>query len=721
MQGRLFIDFVEVRLVDGVLRERMLVTPEVLARDLLVSPVMFKSDNIEEPWRTVHPETMLTMGDEILIGLKRFLATELHANLPLSSGSLICFPKNKPGLSTCVLMLQLSRQGRTKTCSEQSLFFASDIKRWLDGKSTCAFRSMSFNVPGSSILVDTFPRCPATGFDKLKSFTKQARSDIVLVGSRGSGKTFAALALSAYNRLAFGFATVYMDCRKLRDSRTISAKDILSNLSALFEDAVAASPCTIVLDDLHELVPANDIDNFSGESSQAFQIHPMILGQSRLLGIALTRLIESVRSRADVCLVISCQDETSVIGCVRQKVEVYPLPFTLPDFSKDECDSMFSSLLKELCGHDTTDRLGSRTEGFRPVDISHLVVRVANKLRSQTGSMTAAQLVEAELDQYVPVHQASAVVDVPSTSWSDVGGLFQAKKDLVATVVRPSLYRRVYESSQIQLPRGLLLFGPSGYGKSYVVAALARKAGCRLVTCKGPQILDKYIGASEANVRDLFRRAAAVAPSILFIDELDAIAPRRGSDHTGVTDRVVNQLLTFLDGVEDNTQHVFIVGATSRPDKVDPALLRPGRLEKHVFLGASETIEEASDLLAKVARKFSLDDIAMRSIQSGSFLQKLTSEKSFNLLMSAADMNNAFRQAQIHAAHLALGSNRSAGCRITEQQLSAALYTTKPSVSTTEYNQLVSGYSKFIRKGNKGCNASSPELPDSDELLTALR
>jgi peroxin-1 len=94
-----------------------------------------------------------------------------------------------------------------------------------------------------------------------------------------------------------------------------------------------------------------------------------------------------------------------------------------------------------------------------------------------------------------------------------------------------------------------------------------------LIACKGPEVLDKYIGASEAKVRELFSRASAVAPSILFLDELDALAPRRGSDNTGVTDRVVNQLLTFLDGVEDaSTGTVYVIGATFRPDKVDPAL-----------------------------------------------------------------------------------------------------------------------------------------------------
>ncbi|EEC46118.1 predicted protein, partial [Phaeodactylum tricornutum CCAP 1055/1] len=172
----------------------------------------------------------------------------------------------------------------------------------------------------------------------------------------------------------------------------------------------------------------------------------------------------------------------------------------------------------------------------------------------------------------------------------DVAGLFRAKEELVSTVVRPSIYTLIYQRAKVQLPRGLLLFGPPGCGKSLIVPALAKRCRFSLVLCRGPELLDKYIGASEAKVRDLFDRAATAAPSILFLDELDSLAPPRGSDHTGVTDRVVNQLLTFLDGVEENSSKgpLYVIAATSRPDKIDPALLRPGRLEKHVYVGLAE-------------------------------------------------------------------------------------------------------------------------------------
>ena len=130
-----------------------------------------------------------------------------------------------------------------------------------------------------------------------------------------------------------------------------------------------------------------------------------------------------------------------------------------------------------------------------------------------------------------------------------------------------------------------------------------------MIVCRGPKILDKYMGASEAKVRALFEHTNLSAPSILFLDEIDSLAPHRGSDLTGVTDRVVNQLLTFLDGVEDTTagKTVFVIISSSRPDKIDTALLQPGRLEKHVYIGHPSSRRELQDVWVKVAGKYPVD------------------------------------------------------------------------------------------------------------------
>jgi len=133
-----------------------------------------------------------------------------------------------------------------------------------------------------------------------------------------------------------------------------------------------------------------------------------------------------------------------------------------------------------------------------------------------------------------------------------------------------------------RVSQGLLLYGPPGCGKTFLAAGIARKYSLNFISVKGPELLNKYIGASEQNVRELFERAMAQKPCVLFFDEFDSLVPKRGSGQTSVTDRIVNQFLCYLDGVEGR-DGVFVMAATSRPDLVDVALLRPGRIDKAVF------------------------------------------------------------------------------------------------------------------------------------------
>uniref|UniRef100_A0A0N4ZP66 AAA domain-containing protein n=1 Tax=Parastrongyloides trichosuri TaxID=131310 RepID=A0A0N4ZP66_PARTI len=162
--------------------------------------------------------------------------------------------------------------------------------------------------------------------------------------------------------------------------------------------------------------------------------------------------------------------------------------------------------------------------------------------------------------------------------WDDVIGMEESKRILIETVIWPSKYKEVYDTCPIRLGRAVILHGPSGVGKSYLIRALIKKCNLYTIIIKGPELLSKYIGSSEENVRKTFEKARQNRPSLLIFEEFDGIAPRRGHDSTGVTDRVVNQLLTEMDGVE-NLDGVFVIATTSRIDLIDPALLRPGRLD----------------------------------------------------------------------------------------------------------------------------------------------
>ncbi|CAM9343475.1 unnamed protein product [Scytosiphon promiscuus] len=218
---------------------------------------------------------------------------------------------------------------------------------------------------------------------------------------------------------------------------------------------------------------------------------------------------------------------------------------------------------------------------------------------------------EAALEGFSAESLRGAGLFRSSVEWGDVGGLSGVRAELREILELPVKYGRLFEATPTRLPTGALLYGPPGCGKTLLAGAVAAECGLNFISVKGPEVLDKYIGASEQAIRSLFARAASAAPCVLFFDEFEAVAPRRGNDNTGVrlvTDRVVNQLLTFLDGVEGR-DGVYVLGATSRPDLIDSALLRPGRLDRQLYCGFPDEAER-EDILRAVCRKTPLSSEA---------------------------------------------------------------------------------------------------------------
>ncbi|NWH82935.1 PEX6 factor, partial [Piaya cayana] len=211
------------------------------------------------------------------------------------------------------------------------------------------------------------------------------------------------------------------------------------------------------------------------------------------------------------------------------------------------------------------------------------------------------------LDQLHDAHsQAVGAPKIPSVSWQDVGGLQEVKKEILDTIQLPLEHPELLSLGLCR--SGLLLYGPPGTGKTLLAKAVATTCTMTFLSVKGPELINMYVGQSEENVRNVFARARAAAPCIIFFDELDSLAPSRGrsGDSGGVMDRVVSQLLAELDGLQ-STREVFVIGATNRPDLLDPALLRPGRFDKLVYVGISEDRESQLQVLSAVTRKFKLD------------------------------------------------------------------------------------------------------------------
>ncbi|KAH7086832.1 peroxin 6 [Paraphoma chrysanthemicola] len=208
---------------------------------------------------------------------------------------------------------------------------------------------------------------------------------------------------------------------------------------------------------------------------------------------------------------------------------------------------------------------------------------------------------------------------IPNVGWSDVGGLTHVKDAVMETIQLP-LSRPELFAKGMKKRSGILFYGPPGTGKTLLAKAIATEFSLNFFSVKGPELLNMYIGESEANVRRVFQRARDARPCVVFFDELDSVAPKRGNqgDSGGVMDRIVSQLLAELDGMSDGGEGVFVIGATNRPDLLDQALLRPGRFDKMLYLGVSDTHEKQQTILEALTRKFALHpSLSLQRVSQG--------------------------------------------------------------------------------------------------------
>ncbi|MEM2378031.1 MAG: AAA family ATPase, partial [Candidatus Korarchaeum sp.] len=248
------------------------------------------------------------------------------------------------------------------------------------------------------------------------------------------------------------------------------------------------------------------------------------------------------------------------------------------------------------------DKLADITHGFVGADLAALVREAA--MRALRRLMKEVNLLESEklppevmeklkvtmndfmeaFKDITPSALREVVIQVPNVRWEDIGGLESVKEELKMAVEWPLKYPELFEASGARQPKGVLLFGPPGTGKTLLAKAVANESEANFISVKGPEIMSKWVGESEKAVRMIFRKARQAAPAIIFIDEIDSIAPVRGySSDSGVSERVVSQMLTEMDGLEE-LRRVVVIAATNRPDLVDPALLRPGRFDRLIYV-----------------------------------------------------------------------------------------------------------------------------------------
>ncbi|CDW86238.1 ribosome biogenesis atpase rix7 [Stylonychia lemnae] len=280
-----------------------------------------------------------------------------------------------------------------------------------------------------------------------------------------------------------------------------------------------------------------------------------------------------------------------------------------------------------------------------------------------------------------PSAQREGFTTVPNTTWNDVGALFKVRQELQMTIVEPILNPQKFKRVGLSAPAGVLLYGPPGCGKTLVAKAVSNESKANFISIKGPELLNKYVGESEKAVRQLFKRARASAPCVIFFDELDSLCPKRGSENNTSSERVVNQLLTEMDGL-DERRDVFVIAATNRPDIIDPAMLRPGRLDKLLYVPLP-TKEDRHQILQTITRSLPIqDDVELTQI---AYSQECSG-------YSGADLSALVREAQLNALKNNLDDQFSTDqIFITQRDFIVALQKVFPSVSREDevaYQQL---------------------------------
>lgn len=343
--------------------------------------------------------------------------------------------------------------------------------------------------------------------------------------------------------------------------------------------------------------------------------------------------LDSAAERSGLAVVLG----TSLLSTVDPGLQANPLvPRSLsippPDLTRRRL--LFEAALAAVPADDIDHAtLAARSAGFSGADIMAAVLHASAGLARRGGSLSTEDVLAAVRDTVASLGSAS-MGEIPAYGFEQVANLVEAKQRLTEAVIWPITEPERFRTLGIEPPRGILLHGPPGTGKTFVVRAVAHEAGAAFFPVKGAELLDKYVGESERGVRDVFSRARTAAPSIIFFDELDALAPVRGTSTTSVTDSVVAALLTELDGISERGQ-VSVIGATNRPDLIDPALLRSGRFETHIELGLPDA-EGRRALLA-------ITDIPFDGSVDLDRLAELTEGLSF------ADLTGMLREAALTA------------------------------------------------------------------------
>jgi len=510
----------------------------------------------------------------------------------------------------------------------------------------------------------------------------QPPKGVLLYGPPGTGKTLLAKAVANESNATF---------------MSINGPEIMSKfvgeaekkLRDIFENAEKNSPAIIFIDEIDAIAPKREESYGEVERRVVAQLLALMDGlksRGRVIVIAATNRPDSLDpalrrgGRFDREIEIGVPNKEGRLEILKIHTRNMPL----------EKDVDLKELAEVTHGFVGADLEGLCKEAAMSVlrrVLPHVNIKEEEKIPKEI--LEKLKVRKSDFKEALKLVRPSAMREVliesPKVKWSDIGGLDKAKQELKEAVEWPLKYPDVFKRMGIRPPRGILLYGPSGCGKTLLAKAVATESEANFISVKGPEVLSKWVGESEKAIREIFKKARQVAPCIIFFDEIDAIASRRGLETGGarVGERVVNQILTEMDGLEELTD-VVVIAATNRPELVDTALLRPGRFDRHILITPPD--EKTRQKIFEIHTKGTplAKDVNIREL----------AKKTENY--SGADIEAVCRE----AAMLALRENLKAK-QVELKHFEKALESIKPSLSKSEVEQYVNA----LAKSKKGISA----------------
>jgi transitional endoplasmic reticulum ATPase len=449
-----------------------------------------------------------------------------------------------------------------------------------------------------------------------KSIGVKPPKGILMYGPPGSGKTLIARAIANETGAFFFVINGPEIMSKL-------AGESESNLRKAFEEAEKNAPAIIFIDEIDAIAPKREKTN--GEVER------------RIVSQLLT-LMDGLKSRAHIMVIGATNRPNSIDPALRRFGRFdREIDIGIPDpTGRLEVLAIHTKNMK-LDDNVDLEQVANETHGFVGADLAQLCTEAALTcirekmylidLEDETIPAEVLDSLSVTMDHFRsalgvcnPSALRETVVETPNTTWEDIGGLENVKRELKELVQYPVEHPEMYHKFGMEPSKGVLFYGPPGCGKTLLAKAIANECQANFISIKGPELLTMWFGESESNVRDVFDKARQAAPCVLFFDELDSIAKARGGssgDAGGAGDRVINQILTEMDGI-GKKKNVFVIGATNRPDIIDPAILRPGRLDQLIYiplpdLGSRMAILKAALRKSPVAKDVNLDFLAQHT------------------------------------------------------------------------------------------------------------